>query len=93
MTYLEPTPDAGRILFTRGIAGPVVMLNLLRLRAVADYAATPELAPAQPISGAAAYDLYVAHTLPRLRKSGGDVIFWARAVRFSSARRARSGIW
>ena len=75
MDYLEPTQDAGRVLFTRGITGPVVMLNLLRLREVADYSASPHLAPATPISGAAAYDLYVAHTLPLLRKSGGDVIF------------------
>ena len=75
MTFLEPTEDAGRVLFTRGIAGPVVMLNLLRLRAVADYAANPDLAPATPISGAAAYDLYIAHTLPILRATGGDVIF------------------
>ena len=75
MDYLEPTQDAGRVLFTLGITGPVVMLNLLRLREVADYSASPHLAPATPISGAAAYDLYVAHTLPLLRKSGGDVIF------------------
>lgn len=51
-TYLEPTQEAGRALFMRGIPGEVVMLNLLRLRQVADYAANPELAPVQPISGA-----------------------------------------
>ena len=82
MTYLEPMPDAGHALFTRGISGPVVMLNLLRLRVVADYAATPEQAPATPISGAAAYDLYIAHTLPLLRKSGGDVIFLGKGGAF-----------
>ncbi len=82
MTYLEPTQDAGRDLFTRGITGPVVMLNLLRLRAVADYSAHPELAPATPVSGQAAYDLYVAHTLPILRKSGGDVIFLGQGGAF-----------
>jgi hypothetical protein len=81
-TYLEPTPDAGRILFTRGITGPVVMLNLLRLRPIADYSATPHLAPAKPITGAAAYDLYIAHTLPLLRKSGGDVIFLGQGAGF-----------
>jgi len=51
------------------------MLNLVRLRAVADYGASPELAPAAPISGAEAYDRYVAHTLPFLRASGGEVTF------------------
>ena len=51
------------------------MLNLLRFRTVADYAATPELAPAEPISGAEAFAQYVAHTLPLLRASGGDLVF------------------
>ena len=74
-TYLEPTQEAGRALFMRGIAGEVVMLNLLRLRAVADYSANPELAPEQPISGAQAYDRYIAHTLPYLTESGGSVLF------------------
>src|SRR5215510_12571743 len=73
--YLEPTQEAGRAFFQRGIAGPVVMLNLLRFRAVADYAANPELAPAAPISGAAAFDRYIAHTLPYLRESGGELLF------------------
>ena len=72
--YLEPTADAGRALFQRGIAGEVVMLNLLRLRAVADYSASPQLAPPQPISGAQAYDRYIAHTLPFLRESGGEIL-------------------
>ena len=61
---IDPTPAAGRALMMRGLAGPVVMLNLLRFREAADYAGAPELAPLQPISGAAACALYVAHTLP-----------------------------
>ena len=73
--YLEPSQAAGRALFMRGIAGEVVMLNLLRLRKTADYSANPELAPAEPISGAAAYDRYIAHTLPYLTASGGELLF------------------
>jgi hypothetical protein len=73
--FLEPTQAAGRALFQRDIAGEVVMLNLLRLRAVADYAAHPELAPEQPITGAEAYDRYIAHTLPFLAESGGALLF------------------
>ena len=73
--YLEPTQAAGLALLRRGITGPVVMLNLLRFRAVADYAATPALAPAVPISGAEAFGRYVTHTLPLLRASGGDLVF------------------
>lgn len=73
--YLEPTQAAGCALFQRGLAGPVVMLNLLRFRAVADYAATPALAPPAPISGAEAFERYVAHTLPYLARSGGALTF------------------
>lgn len=77
--YLEPTREAGRALFLRAIPGEVVMLNLLRLRAVADHAANPELAPAQPISGAEAYERYIAHTLPYLTGSGGALLFLGEA--------------
>lgn len=80
--YLDPTPDSGRAFFLRGIKGPVVMLNLLRFRAIADYTATPGLAPDRPISGAEAFDLYVAHTLPYLRESGGEVMFLGAGGRF-----------
>jgi len=73
--YLEPTQEAGRAFVMRGIEGEIVMLNLLRFREVADYSATPELAPETPISGAAAYDLYIAHTLPFLKASGGELTF------------------
>ena len=46
--FFEPTQEAGAALFRRNIAGEVVMLNLLRFRDVADYSATPELAPDEP---------------------------------------------
>jgi len=73
--YLEPTQTAGRDFIMRGIQGEVVMLNLLRFRQIADYSAAPHLAPDTPISGAEAYDLYIAHTLPFLRESGGNLVF------------------
>jgi hypothetical protein len=73
--YLEPSQSAGRRFVQRGLEGPVVMLNLLRFREVADYSASPELASAAPISGAQAFERYVRHTLPFLRESGGDLMF------------------
>jgi uncharacterized protein (DUF1330 family) len=73
--HIDPSQTAGRALMMRGLAGPVVMLNLLRFRQIADYAGAPALAPPNPISGAAAYDLYVARTLPWLAKTGGAVVF------------------
>ena len=56
-TYIEPTPESGRDFFTRKISGNIVMLNLLRFREYADYSASPELAPKNPITGEAAYQL------------------------------------
>jgi len=35
-TYLKPTQESGREFFSRGIAGPVVMLNLFRFHAIAE---------------------------------------------------------
>ena len=77
-TYLEPTQESGRAFFMRGMTGSVVMLNLLRYRAIADYSASPQLAPAQPIAGEAAYRLYMEHTMPHLEKSGGKLLFFGR---------------
>lgn len=74
-TYLDPTPASGAALMRRGLTGPVVMLNLLKFRGTADYSANPALAPDRPISGAAAFDRYVAHTAPFLAETGGEVIF------------------
>jgi uncharacterized protein (DUF1330 family) len=73
--YLEPTQAPGRAFAQRAVEGEVVMLNLLRFREVADYSANPELSPDTPISGAEAYNRYVAHTMPYLKGSGGDLLF------------------
>jgi hypothetical protein len=73
--YLDPTDESARRLFARGIEGPVTMLNLLRFREVADYSANPGLAPPEPVSGSAAYDRYIRHTIPFLTASGGSVVF------------------
>ena len=81
-TYLEPTQESGRDFLLRGIEGEVVMLNLLRFRDVADYSATPELRPDEPISGSEAYQRYIQHTLPHLRASGGEVEFMGEGGSF-----------
>jgi uncharacterized protein (DUF1330 family) len=73
--FLEPTQASGHAFVQRAGEGEVVMLNLLRFREVADYSANPELAPDIPISGAEAYDRYVAYTMPHLKESGGDLLF------------------
>jgi hypothetical protein len=81
-SYLTVTYEAGRDFVRRGIAGPVVMLNLLRFRETADYSDAPELAPSDPISGAEAYGLYMTHTMPFLHAAGGEVVFFGDGGHF-----------
>ncbi|MEL6343425.1 MAG: DUF1330 domain-containing protein, partial [Myxococcota bacterium] len=68
--------ESVRHLLSKQLDGPVVMLNLLRFRAQADYQATPNLAPEEPITGRVAYKLYMVHTAPFLAEAGGRVL-WA----------------
>jgi hypothetical protein len=82
MPYLEPTQDDGRRFVQRALTGPVFMLNLLKFREIADYSGNPQLAPAAPISGSQAFDRYVTHTLPFLRESGGEVLFFGEGGAF-----------
>ncbi|WMJ69623.1 DUF1330 domain-containing protein [Stenotrophomonas sp. 24(2023)] len=79
LAYLQPTQHSGAAFMRRGLQGPVVMLNLLRFRDLADYRADPQLAPATPISGAQAFERYVQHTLPFLQASGGEMLLLAEA--------------
>lgn len=74
--YFEPSDENVQRFLERGIEGPVTMLNLLRFREVADYSASPKLAPPGPISGRDAYDRYVRHTIPFLTSSGGSIEFF-----------------
>jgi hypothetical protein len=80
--YLDPTQESGAAFFSRRIPGPIVMLNLLRFREIADYSSNPHLAPAAPITGREAYQRYMDHTLPYLKASGGEVTFLGDAYRF-----------
>jgi uncharacterized protein (DUF1330 family) len=81
-SYLEPTQQSAIALFKRQIPGEIIMLNLLRFRPTADYAANPELAPLQPISGKQAFQRYIDHTLPFLSASGGELLLLGEAGQF-----------
>lgn len=80
--YLQPSQESAIRLFSRNISGPVVMMNLLRLRKVADYTANPELSPDQPITGRAAFQRYVDHSLPYLHQSGGELLFMGQGSHY-----------
>ncbi len=73
--YVDATDENGRLVFGRGLSGPVTMLNLLRFRETADYSATPDLSPAEPITGAAAYDTYLREATPFVNAVGARVAF------------------
>ncbi|MEO7312407.1 MAG: hypothetical protein ABIX01_18540 [Chitinophagaceae bacterium] len=64
------------------ISGPVVMLNLLKFKETADYSETPDLTPPNPITGEMAYQLYMEHTLPFLKISGGEILFFGKGGSF-----------
>ena len=73
--HLDASPEAGRAFVRRDLRGPLVMLNLLRFRALADYSAAPHLQPETPISGEEAYARYLEHTTPFLTAAGSEVVF------------------
>ena len=73
--HLHATQEAGKAFFMRQIKGPIVMLNLLKFREIADYSASPELAPSSDISGRQAYQLYIEATMPFLEEAGSKVLF------------------
>jgi hypothetical protein len=77
--FLDPSDRNVAALMARRISGPITMLNLLRLREIADYSRSPNLAPVAPISGREAYDRYVEHTLPYLAATGGEVFYMGNA--------------
>ncbi|MEO0558963.1 MAG: DUF1330 domain-containing protein [Bacteroidota bacterium] len=81
-SYIHVTQEAGRAFMQRGLVGEITMLNLLRFRDVADYSEAPNLAPDTPISGAAAYDRYIEHTLPFLDAAGSEVTFMGEGGAF-----------
>lgn len=76
--YIDATQEAGKAFYQRQIPGPIVLLNLLRFREVADYSHHPGLAPPQPISGREAYQLYMTEVLPLLKQAGSEVLFSGR---------------
>jgi uncharacterized protein (DUF1330 family) len=72
--FLQPTQQSAAALMRRNIPGEVVMLNMIRLRKIADYSSSPDLEPRNSISGKKAFQLYIEHTLPYLKRSGGELV-------------------
>ncbi|AGC60679.1 MULTISPECIES: hypothetical protein [Mycobacterium ulcerans group] len=77
--HIVPTPQAAEAMLTAMPPGPFVMLNLYRIREVADYSANPELAPPAPISGRELFERYAAGMESVLAKVGAERVFVADA--------------
>lgn len=76
--HLHPSDGQFRAVVEREIDGPVVMLNLLRYRDVADYSRHPRLAPGGEVSGRDAYRAYSRAVVPLLSGVGGEVVLAGR---------------
>ena len=72
---VEPTPAQLAVIAGLDADSPVVMLNLLRFRVVADYSGHPNLAPEAPISGADAYQRYGEAAHPHIVAAGATVAY------------------
>lgn len=76
MSYLEVTQEQGKKFYMDFInERPVIMLNLLKFREVADYSGLKEIEPEKEISGQEAYGIYMKETLPFLERAGSKILF------------------
>lgn len=80
--YLSPTFEAGKHLFQKDIQGPIINMNLIKLKKEADYSQYPDLNPSETISGWDAYFTYIRATEPFLKESGGEIIFIGKGDQF-----------
>ena len=80
--FLDATEESAVAFFSRGISGPITMLNLVCFRDVADYSGNPAIRPESDISGREAFQKYIDHTLPFLNDTGGDIQFLGEGGKF-----------
>ena len=80
---MNATPEAGKEFYQNFYdKGKVVMLNLLKFKASADYSNLEELKPIKNISGEEAYQLYLDSILPELKKVGSRIIYFGKSRNF-----------
>ena len=74
--YLDPTQEQGPSVLHAKHCWQRDHAELAAISATADYSAARALMPGAPISGEKAYRLYMEHTVPFLKASGGEVLFY-----------------
>jgi uncharacterized protein (DUF1330 family) len=80
MSTINPTPEQLRKMMEEGPEGPMVMVNLLKYREKADYAAERTEAK-ENLSGIEAYRRYGAKAIQCVTEAGGGVV-WGGAQAF-----------
>ena len=81
--HIDVSPEAGKEFYQNfHDKGKVVMLNLLKFRATANYTNLEALKPDKEISGEEAYQLYMDGTLPELEKAGSRIIYFGKSRNF-----------
>jgi len=75
--YFEPTDESLQAVMDFLGDGPFVMLNLFRLREVADFSAHPELEPDEPTSCRDLFYRYIVHMDQYLARVGAKRVFLA----------------
>ena len=74
-SYIKVTEEAGKHFFSKSDSKPVVMLNMLRFKEVADYSNHPLLSPPTKTTGLQAYKRYMKCVSPMLSKIGSELLF------------------
>ncbi len=82
-TYITANSEAGKAFYEKfHNKGRLVMLNLLKFKAIADYTNLEPLQPTEPLSGVKAYQLYMDNTLPALEEIGSKIIYYGKSKDF-----------
>ena len=81
--YIDATELAGREFFKDfHQKGKFTMLNLLKFNTIANYSELNAIKPLQNITGKEAYDVYMEHILPLLKKAGSRILFYGSSSNF-----------
>lgn len=81
--YINASPETGKAFYQNFHGkGKIVMLNLLKFRAIADYSNHEGIKPSGEITGEEAYQLYMDCTLPELEKAGSRIIYYGKSNSF-----------
>ncbi|MEM9546784.1 MAG: DUF1330 domain-containing protein [Bacteroidota bacterium] len=81
-SYIKVTEEAAKRFFSKKHSTPIVMMNLLRFKEIADYSTHPHLKSASTISGKEAYQRYMKAVMPMLAKINSEILFSGKTEQF-----------